>query len=198
MAEGQDADAPHAGAAPAPAGSAEAGGAKAGGAKPGRRPRWVLPTAIVLVIGLVGALVFAVWFGIKVVQGFGVEQARSNAVSAAKDVATNFTTYDVGTVEADAKRLLGGTTPAYAGTFDGNKDAFLKRVHDGQVKSAGEVTEAGLLSYDPTTDTARVLVSVRAQISSKDAAGGEGRDYRLEITMVDRGDWLADRVEFVS
>jgi Mce-associated membrane protein len=193
-------DAAHADAAPAPAGSAKAAPGKPGARKSGsaQRPRWLVPTAIALVIGLVAALVATAWFGIKVVQGFSVEQGRSNAVSAAKDVATNFTTYDVGTVDADAKRLVEGVTPRYAAQFDSDKAGFLARVHSGQVKSTGEVTEAGVLSYDQATNTAHILVTVRATVASKEAPGGEARAYRLDITMIDTGDWRADRVEFVT
>lgn len=184
-------------AVPDPTGPAQAAGGKPATGKAGR-PRWLLPTAILLVVGLVGVLVAALWFGVKVVQGYAFEQSRSNAVSAAKDVATNFTTYDVGNIDKDAQRLLAGTTPSYAAGFDGSKGGFLNRVKSGQVRSTGEVTEAGLASYDPAAKLARVLVTVRAQISSKESPAAEARDYRLQITMVDSGDWLAQNVEFIS
>jgi Mce-associated membrane protein len=189
-------------AVPAVGKPAEAGPATPTGGKPAAdksgKPRWLLPTAVLLVIALVGALVATVWFGVKLAQGFAVEQARSNAVSAAKDVATNFTTYDVGNIDKDTQRLLAGTTPSYSASFDADKGGFLTRVKSGQVRSTGEVTEAGLSSYDPAANLARVLVTVRAQISSKDSPAAESRDYRLEITMVDTGDWLAQNVEFIS
>lgn len=173
--------------------AAPTGLAKAG---PAGNPRWVVPTAIALVVALVGALVFTIWFGIKLAQGFGVEQGRSNALAAAKDVAVNFTTYDVGTAEADMKRLVAGFTPSLSG--EGAQNDVLAQVRKGEVKSTGEVTEAGVISYDPVGDVARVLISVRAQVSTREEPGGQAREYRMEMLMVNRGDWLADRVEFVS
>lgn len=175
---------------PAPAGPLSTGTAS--------RPKWVVPVAGVLVLVLIASLIGAVWFGIKAAHGFGIERARSSAVEAAKVVATDLTTFDVGTADADLKRLLAATTPQYAAALQGDQDAVLKDMHADQARSTGTVTEAGVLSYDPDTDTAHVLVSVRAQVASKAVPGGQARDYRMEITMIDQGDWLADSVVFVG
>jgi len=177
--------------APAPAGPVAASGS------PGR-PKWVIPVAVVLVLVLIGALVAGVWFGIKTVHGFSAERGRANAVEAAKIVATKLTTFDAGTAEADTKALLDSATPEYAGALQGDQGEVIKSMHQNQARSTGRVTEAGVLSYDAGTDTAHVLVTVRAQVANKTVPGGEARDYRMDLTMVDRGDWLVDSVEFVG
>jgi hypothetical protein len=177
--------------APAPAGPVSAG-STAG------RPKWVIPVAVLLVVVLIGALVAGVWFGIKTVNGFSVERGRANAVDAAKIVATKLTTFDTGTAEADTKALLATATPLYAGALEGDQGSVIKSMHDNQARSNGTVTGVGVLSYDPSTDVAHVLVTVRAQVANKTIPGGQARDYRMDLTMVDQGDWLVDNVEFVG
>ena len=86
----------------------------------------------------------------------------------------------------------------YADALQGDQNAVIKAMHDGQARSNGTITEAGVLSYDPDTDTAHVLVSVRAQVANKTVPGGQARDYRMDLTMVDQGDWLLASVEFVG
>jgi Mce-associated membrane protein len=162
------------------------------------RPKWIIPVAIVLILVLIGSVVAGVWFGIKTVHGFAAERGRAAAVDAAKIVATRLTTFDSGTAEADTKALLATATPVYAGALQGDQNSVIRAMHDTQARSNGTVTEAGVLSYDPGTDTAHVLVTVRAQVANKTVPGGQARDYRMDLTMVDQGDWLVDSVEFVG
>lgn len=162
------------------------------------RPRWVVPVAIVLVVVLIGALVTVVWFGIKTAHGFGVERSRDHAVEAAKVVATRLTSFDSGTADADTAALIAATTPEYAAALHGDAGGVIKAMHQTQARSAGTVTEAGILSYDDTTHTAHVLVTVRAQVANKAVPAGQARDYRLDLTMVEQGQWLANAVEFVA
>jgi hypothetical protein len=57
-----------------------------------------------------------------------------------------------------------------------------------------------VVDSDPLTDTVSVLVTVRAEVSTKDSPSGPPRTYRMEITMKDEsrlpGGWKADAVEF--
>jgi Mce-associated membrane protein len=179
----------------AEAGPVTTGSAPAAG---GHRPKWVVPAALVLVVVLIGALVASIWFGTRVVRSFVAEQGRDHAVEAAKQMATNLTTFDSATAAADTKRLLDGTTPNYAAAFAGDEGEFLRGLHASQARSTGTVTEAGVLSYDPVTETAHILVTVRAQVANTAVPAGEGRDYRIELTMLERGRWLADQVEFLA
>jgi Mce-associated membrane protein len=157
-----------------------------------------MPAAAALALVLVGALVATIWFGIQTVNGFIAERGHAGALEAGKEVATNFTTFDVGTADADTKRLVAGFAPDYAAAFAEDGDTIMKNLHQGQVRSTGTVTEAGLLSYDGVTSTAHVLVTVRAQVASTAAPGGQAREYRMDLTMVDKGRWLANSVEFVG
>lgn len=159
------------------------------------RPRWVVPTAIGLVVLLVGFLVVASFFGIRVVGGFADSMGRSNALDAAREVATNLTTFDAATAEEDIARLVETTTPAFAAGLDGDREAFIRSLREGKVKMTGTVTEAGVASYDD--DTAQVIVAVRSAVNS--GGGEQGRDYRLNLTMVHQGgSWLASKVEFLA
>jgi len=160
----------------------------------------VLPVAIALLVLLVGALVVGIWFGIKAVQGFSEVRGMSNAVSAAEQVAADFSTFDVATGDKDTERLLAGTTARYAAGFNGDKENFLKQLVAMQGRSKGTVLASGVANYDRLTGAVEVLVVVRAEVSTKDAPSGPPRIYRMELTMKDEswlpGGWKADAVEF--
>jgi Mce-associated membrane protein len=162
----------------------------------------VWQVAVVLLIWLVAASVVAIWFGIKTAQEFADEHAMANAVSAAEEVATDFTTLDVASGDQDTQRLLKGTTERYAAGFNGDKEAYLKNLAAIQGKSTGTVTGSGVIDYSPQTQTVHVLVTVRAQVSTKDQPTPQPRDYRMELTMIDQswlpGGWKADAIEFRS
>lgn len=160
--------------------------------------RWVKPAAIVVLLTLVSVLVAVGWFGVQAAQGFAAERARDNAVDAARTVAVNLTTLSAETAERDTARLLDSMTPTYAAGLEGDSGKVVTKLAEGQVSTSGTVTEAGMISYDPATETAKVLVTVRAQVRNAAAPQGVTRDYRIVLTMVDQGDWLADDVEFRS
>ena len=86
---------------------------------------------------------------------------------------------DFGTVEF----YRSGETPfAAVGTFHADRD-FPPHVR---------LTLAGAPSGGGN------LVTVRAQVANKTVPGGQARDYRMDLTMVDQGDWLVDGLEFVG
>lgn len=179
-----------------------AGAATPGAPTPAASPGWVAPAAVLLAVALVTAVVGATWFAVKAVQGFDAERGRDNAVSAAREVAESLTTYDVGTIEADTARLQAGLSTTFTASVEEDRRGVLEKVREGRAKSVGTVTEAGLVEYAAAGDRARVLVSVRAQVTTNELPGGQARDYRMELTMVDQsrwpGGWKAESVEFRS
>jgi Mce-associated membrane protein len=156
---------------------------------------WLRAASVALVVVLAAALVASVFFGMRAVKGFSGESGRANAIAAAREAATALTTFDAATADPDTQRLLTMTTPQLAAGFAGDKAAFVKSLRDGQIKMVGTVTEAGVISYE--SSTAHVFVTVRARVT-RPSSPPQVRDYRMELTMVDEGDWLVGAAEFFS
>ncbi len=180
---------------------AQAGGSDGGDPPPAsgdsNRPRWLLPVGIALSVLLIGLLVLSVFFGIKTVNGFRLEQGRDNVLATAKQAAANLTTFNFETAEADVQRLKDSTTPTFESGFANDKNTFVKFLRDGKVKMTGDITEGGVLSYDG--NTAHVLVAVKAQVGNAAQPQAQARNYRMDITMVYQdGRWLANAAEFVQ
>jgi hypothetical protein len=160
------------------------------------RPRWVVPAAIVLSVLLTALLVLVGVFGLQALGGTWADLERGNALDAAENAATSLTTFDNATAEADTQRFLDTTSTQFAQSFAGDKDGFVKSLHDGRVKMTGKVSDAGIVDYDGAT--AHVFVAVRAQVTDAQSPQPQGRDYRMELTMVHDGGWKLDRIEFIA
>lgn len=161
------------------------------------RAGWVLPTAIALAVLLTALLVPGVIFGVQTVRGFADERGRAAVVAAGETVATNLTTFDFAAADADVTRLAGSTTPTFSRGFGGDQAAFVKSLRQDKVSMTGTPVSAGVLSYDGRS--ARVLVAIKARMTTATAPQPQLRDYRLDLAMVYQdGHWLADSAGFVS
>ncbi|MCE3550807.1 hypothetical protein LWC33_04980 [Pseudonocardia sp. RS11V-5] len=153
--------------------------------------------------GLVALLVVAVLLfaaavtaGVFWLHGQTARADRENALSAARQTAVNLTTIDFNHAEDDVRRVLDGSTGDFGGLFTQNLDSYVGVVKDGQVVTAGEVTEAGIDKYDG--NTASAVVAVKTTVKNKTVPNGEQRFYRLVEQMEKHdGRWLVSRVEFV-
>ena len=163
-----------------------------------RRPRWVPPVGIALIVLLTVVLVAVIHFGMAAGRGFGTEHDRGKAVAAAQEAAVNMTTLDGTDAEADIQRLLASTTPDFAAGFAGDKDSFARKLRDNKVTMTGTVTAAGLVSYDGAKAT--VILAVRShQAAATPGAPDQDIDYRMLLDMQKLGGhWLASRAEFVE
>ena len=127
------------------------------------RPRWVVPAAVGLGVLLTALFVIVGVFGVQALGGAWADLGRGNALDAAEDAATSLTTFDNATAEADTQRFLDTTSTQFAQSFAGDRDGFVKSLHDGRVKMTGTVSDAGIVDYNG--NTAHVFVAVRAQVT---------------------------------
>ena len=129
-------------------------------------------------------------------KGQSTEAGRENALLSARTTAVNLTTIDFATAEDDVRRVLDGSTGDFGGLFTQNLDSYVGVVKEGEVVTTGEVTEAGIESYDG--ETASAVVAVETTVKNKTVPDGEQRFYRLVEQMeYQDGRWLVARVEFV-
>ncbi|WP_433504834.1 hypothetical protein ACQP04_35695 [Pseudonocardia halophobica] len=158
----------------------------------GRRLTGLVSLLVVSVLLLAAAITAAVFW----THGQAMIDDRENALSAARQSAVNLTTIDYNQAEQDVRRVLEGSTGDFGGLFTQNLDSYVGVVKDGEVVTAGEVTAAGLETFDG--ETAGALVAVRTTVKNKTVPEGEQRFYRLVQQMEKHdGRWLVARVEFV-
>lgn len=158
--------------------------------------RWIM--GLLTVIVLVVALLVAVTIMVLDVRSTDADATRDAlVVDTARQVVVNLTTLNYDSADADIDRILVGTTGSFRDQFTGAQDSFRQVLQSGQVKSSGEVKEAGLISADD--DSAHVLVAAASTVKNTDAPDGEIRVYRMNVSL-DRidGSWLVSNVEFVS
>jgi Mce-associated membrane protein len=158
--------------------------------------RWLVPAGTVLGVAIVGLLAVVVVFAAKLIGVQSDDSGRADALAAARQAAVNLTSFNFQTAVEDVARLRDSTTPHFEQQFNNDQNAFIKLIRDGQVRTSGTATEAGVVSYQP--GSARVLVAVRASVQNTQVQQPDQRNYRMAMNMVvQNGKWLADSVEFI-
>ena len=165
-----------------------------------RVPKWVsrIPSPIAVGVATIVALLgLGGWLGFRVHQDNQVQAQRNLYVQVARQTAINLTTIDYTEVDADIKRVLDSATGAFHDEFQNRSQPFVEVVKKVQSKSAGTISEAGLLSY--TKDQAQVLIAVAVKTSMAAAPPDqEPRRWRMRLTVDKTGDSAkVSNVEFV-
>ena len=165
-------------------------------AGPSGARRWLVPAGAALGVVIVGLLVVVVVFTAKLIGVQSDDSGRADALAAARQAAVNLTSFNFQTAVEDVARLQASTTPHFQDQFNNDQNAFIKLIRDGQVRTSGSATEAGVVNYQP--GSARVLVAVRASVQNTQVQQPDQRNYRMAMNMVvQNGKWLADSVEFI-
>jgi Mce-associated membrane protein len=158
--------------------------------------KWLKPLGLALSGAAIALLVVIVLFAVKLTSAQAQESRRADALAAGRQAAVNLTSFNFQTAVEDVQRLQASTTLNFQDQFNRDQNAFIKLIRDGQVRSAGTATEAGVVRYEG--ETARILVAMKASVQNTSLQQPEKRDYRMAINMVDQnGKWLADSVEFI-
>ena len=162
-----------------------------GGSAPSRR--------LLLVLGVLCALLAAA----ALVLGFQLrgyaqqEDARQDAVRAARQSALNLTSIDYQDFDAAVKRVLEGATGDFGDEYEQNsgnlKDLLLKN----EVRSEGTVVESGVVRSDRRNAT--VLVVVDSTVRNLEAPEGRTSTSRMQLEVQKVGDrWLTADLRFVG
>lgn len=122
---------------------------------------------------------------------------RAGAMQSARQLALDFTTYNHGTWDADAQRVLDGATGQFKEEFSAGSSSVKAEVVTNQATSKGDVKEAAVVSNDK--DSAQVLVIVNAVVTNTAAKQGVERRYRIKLDMVREKDrWLTADFQVVG
>ena len=167
-------------------------------ASPSTRGSRSLPAIFVAALTVVAALVTALTLLLLDARSATDDEKRDAlVVDTAREVVVNLTTLNHNDPDGDIERILAGTTGSFRDEFTATEDSFRQVLNMGQVESAGEIKEAGLIDADDSS--AQVLVAAASTVKNADAPEGQSRVYRMKVSLesVD-GSWLVSNVEFVS
>lgn len=125
------------------------------------------------------------------------EDARRDALRAARQSALNLTSIDTAEFDAAVKRVLEGATGDFRQEFEDNSENLEQLLADNEVSAQGRVIEAGLVRADKSNATA--LVVVDSTVRNTATPAGRVNTYRMQIEVerVD-GRWLTSTLRFVG
>jgi Mce-associated membrane protein len=153
---------------------------------------WVLAAVV-----LVAALALAATLGREAWTAHRTEQARAEAVAAARQLAVNFVTVDHRTVDRDISRVRAGATGTFLESYTSSVEELKKVLVQNKTVSRAERTEAALVSGD--LDSAVVLVGVVAPTQNASVPDGEKKTYRMRLQLRKVSDaWKVENLEFVG
>jgi Mce-associated membrane protein len=166
--------------------------------QPGRpdgpsRSRTLIALAVLCVLLAVAAVVL----GLQL-RGHAQEQeARDDALRAARQSAINLTSIDAEQFDEAVEAVLDGATGDFRREFEANSEDLQQLLRDNEVSASGKVLDAGLVRSDKSNATALVVVDSTVE----NTASPEGRvnTYRMQIEVekVD-GEWLTSSLRFVG
>ncbi|MEU4481028.1 hypothetical protein AB0F68_23665 [Micromonospora sp. NPDC023966] len=163
---------------------------------PPRRARALIALLVVL---LAAALAGAGVQGHRWYVDRATDQARREAVAAARQAAVNFVSVSAASVDRDLSRITAGATGDFKDEFTRGQAQVRAAVVENKVQSQGTVLRAGLVSGDRRH--AVVLVAVDATVRNVKAPDGRPSHYRIQLDLVrdrDSGDWLVTKLQFVG
>ncbi|WP_308288931.1 hypothetical protein [Streptomyces humicola] len=164
------------------------------GASRTRRSKWLLPT---LALAALLSAVLPVYLGVRVYQQRQVEQRNQDILTAARQLALNFTSLDYRHYDQDARNVLNMATGDFKQQFADQTSNLTKLVATNKSVSEGQILDAGIAEADARS--ASVLVAVDSKVTNVAAPQGQVRNYRLQVDLVLQGGrWLASNVEFVD
>ncbi len=185
--------APDAGRAPDPAADGDVADARPATAYGRRRSRLLLTLAATCALLAVAAVVLGV-----LLRGYAQEEeARQDALRAARQSALNLTSIDNERFDEAVQRVLEGATGDFRREFEDNSANLKKLLAENQVSAQGNVLEAGLVRSDKSNATA--LVVVDSTVRNTATPQGRVNTYRMQIEVerVD-GRWLTSTLRFVG
>ncbi|TQJ49559.1 hypothetical protein [Phycicoccus sp. SLBN-51] len=156
------------------------------------RGLWALAALV-----LVAALAVGATLGRQAWAAHQDQQARAEAVAAAKQLAVNFVTVDYQHVDDDIARVRGGATGTFLQSYSSSVAVLKKVLVQNKTVSRAERTEAALVSGD--RDSAVVLVGVVAPTQNTSVPDGEKKTYRMRLELRKASDaWKVENLEFVG
>lgn len=163
------------------------------------RPAVRRAVAAVLALALVAGVVGTVLFGLRWYRQRQLDEARDQAVAAARQECVNFVSISASSVDRDLQRTLAGATGQFKDEFTRSMPQVRSAVVENNVDSKGSALTAALVTGD--RDSATVLVAVDATVKNTKAQDGRLSHYRIQVDLArdsHSGTWLVSKLQFVG
>ncbi|PTR28927.1 Mce-associated membrane protein [Rhodococcus sp. OK519] len=161
-----------------------------------KKSRGPLAAAIALGLVIVALLGVGGWLLFERSAANDRDAQRQAFVDTAQQTVLNLTTIKPDTAKEDVEKILAGASGEFKSEFDGREDPFVSIVKEAGVTTVGRIVGTGFEGENG--NTAKVLVSARADVSSANGDQNGPRDFRMRVTVTDdNGTLTASKVEFV-
>lgn len=158
--------------------------------------RWRI-TAWSLLVLLLGAVAAAGVFGRQWYDQRQLDNARQQALAAARQDTVDFVSISAATVDRDLQRISERATGEFKDEFTQDMAQVRAAVVENKVDSRGSALRAAIVSA--SRRTAVVLVAVDATVKNTNAPDGRLSHYRIQVTMANHsGRWLISQLTFVG
>lgn len=132
-----------------------------------------------------------------VLQDRSADEARADAVAAARRLAVSFTSLDYRSYDRDAAAVVAGASGTLKQEFSQQSAALKKAMTSNRSVTKGSVLDAAVVAAD--SDSARVLLVVDADVTNTSAPTPTARHYRIQLDMSHQhGRWLGTNLSFVG
>lgn len=150
---------------------------------------------------IAGGLIVAVlavtagFFGYQVRQAGAESQLRASALTAARQAALDFTTYDYRSLGKDFARVTAQATGTFKTSFAAQATKLSSLLVQAKATASGQIITAGVAQLSPRTAT--VLVILDDHVQNVTAPSGTVKHYRMtvELSRV-HGRWLVSQLAF--
>jgi Mce-associated membrane protein len=155
---------------------------------------WVVVTAVLAVL-LVVLVVGCVLLGVRVIHDRRINSARSSALGAAQQYATDFGTYDYKNLDASFARIANDLTGPFKDTYSRTAASLKATVIQYQEQATSAVQGAGVTSVSP--HRAVVIVLFDQSVRSINSTTPVINRTRASITLVRNGGgrWLMSALD---
>jgi Mce-associated membrane protein len=152
---------------------------------------------LALTLAVVAALALTVVLGRQGLAQRAEAQDRADALAAARQIATNFSTLDYRTFDRDIARVAAESTGSFRSDFAAQAAQIKQVVVSDHSVSTGQVGQVALVSS--SASKARALVVLDANVTNTSATTPTARHYRVQLDLTKVGGrWLASQLEFVG
>lgn len=126
-----------------------------------------------------------------------LDDARADAVAAARQVLVNLDSISAASVDKDLARVLGGTTGTFRDQFQRSQAQLKELIVANKTRSSAEVRSAGVVRVD--TSSATVLVATDRTVSDASTPTGQVVNERWTVDLEKHGGrWLVADLAPVS
>jgi Mce-associated membrane protein len=158
------------------------------------RRAWTIVAAVAALVVALAAGALAAVGATKLSHGDALDEARTQALSAARKVAVDFSAYNYQQLDQDFARVAAESTGAFRDDYlkqsAGVKDLIV------QVKAVSTAEVAGAAVVESSARSATVVLALNRLVTNTKVPKGQRDSFGLELTLVKKGShWLASQVK---